>query len=64
MQRSAKKPVVPPVNLYISEVWVLFVGHGRIETLFSDHQAANPVIKKVAKYGMRDPHMLYKISLP
>ena len=36
---------------------MLFVGDGIIKTLFSAHQ---PTIQKL--YGMRDPHMLYKIS--
>jgi hypothetical protein len=47
------------INLYIIEVWVLFVGDETIETLFS---AREPAIQKLPKYGMRDPHMLYKIS--
>jgi hypothetical protein len=38
---------------------VLFVGDRTIETLFLARQAVN---QKIPSYGMRDPHMLYKIS--
>jgi hypothetical protein len=42
MQCSAKQPIGAPVNFYIVEAWVLFVGHETIETLFSARQAVNP----------------------
>jgi hypothetical protein len=31
----------PPVNLYITELWILFVGHGTIEIQFSSRQGKN-----------------------
>ena len=59
-----KKPVSVPANLYIAEVWVLFVGHKTIEAQFFSPPGRESAIQKVSKYGMRDPHMLYKISCP
>ena len=51
----------PLVNLYIMEVWMLFVGEGTIDSIFGP-PSREPAIQKLPKYGMRDPHMLYKIS--
>jgi hypothetical protein len=47
----------PLVNLYIAELWVLFVGRETIEAQFSSRE---PAIQKVAKYGMGDAYMIYK----
>jgi hypothetical protein len=61
MHYSSKPSVDPPVNLYVAEIWVLFVGDKTIETIFS-RPGSEPTIQKEPKYGMRNPHILYKIS--
>jgi hypothetical protein len=40
---------------------VLFVGDETIDTIFG-RPGRKPTIQKLPKYGMRNPHMLYKIS--
>jgi hypothetical protein len=40
---------------------MLFVGEGIIDSIFG-LPGCEPAIQKLPKYGMRDPHMLYKIS--
>jgi hypothetical protein len=61
MHCSSKQPAAPPVNLYVAEIWVLFVGDGTIDTIFG-RPGREPTIQKLPKYGMRNLHMLYKIS--
>jgi hypothetical protein len=41
MQCLSKNPMVTRVNLYVTEIPVLFVGQGTIETLFSTCHTAN-----------------------
>jgi len=38
MQCAAKQLVIRPVNLYITEYWVVFVEHETIDTPFSARQ--------------------------
>jgi hypothetical protein len=40
---------------------MLFVGEGTIDSIFGP-PGREPAIQKLPKYGMRDLHMLYKIS--
>jgi hypothetical protein len=40
------------VNLYITELWVLFVGHKTMEVQSRARLPGNRMIEKVAKYGM------------
>jgi len=52
---SSKQPAAPPVNLYVAEVWVLFVGDGTIDTIFG-RPSREPTIQKLSlsiEWGIR-----------